>query len=240
MSTATNSQPLEELHPSIWRASQLGRATTECVDTGYPPLSNQLVGNGWPTGALVELLVQQPGIGEMRLLGPALARVAHRKIVLLQPPHSPNTIALAGLGVSPSSVVWVMPKTTADAVWAAEQILRSGSCGALVYWANQIRSENQRRLHLAAQHGKTLFWILRPLAAAIDASPAPLRLSLRPALGGLEIGFVKRRGPQRDEPLFLPLTQPHIVDRRLVDRMGKRPEVPAVDVLRGVDEFAPG
>lgn len=46
---------------------------------------------------------------------------------------------------------------------------------------------------------------MRPLAAAQDASPAPLRLALRPKPGGLEIEFVKRRGPQRDEPLFLPM-----------------------------------
>jgi len=51
-----------------------------------------------------------------------------------------------------------------------------------------------RRLHLAAQHGDTLFFLFRPLAAAQDASPAPLRLSLRPAAGGIEVGFVKRRG----------------------------------------------
>ena len=239
MSIAT-SHPLEELHPSIWRASQLGRATTECIDTGYAPLSNQLVGNGWPTGTLVELLLQQPGIGEMRLLGPALAQVAHRKIVMIQPPHPPNTIALAALGISPSNILWVTPKSTADAVWAAEQILRSGSCGALMYWANQIRPENQRRLHLAAQHGKTLFWILRPLAAALDASPAPLRLSLRPALGGIEVGFVKRRGPQRDEPLFLPMAQPYIAEQRRADRAKKRPEIPAVEVLRAPGELTPG
>jgi protein ImuA len=58
---------------------------------------------------------------------------------------------------------------------------------------------------LAAQADQALFFVLRPLAAAQDASPSPLRLSLRPADGGVNIGFVKRRGPQRDEPLFLPL-----------------------------------
>jgi protein ImuA len=53
--------------------------------------------------------------------------------------------------------------------------------------------------------------MLRPLAAAREASPAPLRLSLRPAAGGVDIGFVKRRGPQRDITLFLPLSTSTIV-----------------------------
>jgi protein ImuA len=64
-----------------------------CVDTGHAALSTQLPGGGWPTGALVDLLLQQPGIGELRLLRPALAAVAARRIVLLQPPHPPQALA---------------------------------------------------------------------------------------------------------------------------------------------------
>jgi len=154
---------------------------------------------------LVDLLVQQAGIGEIRLLAPALQAVAHRKIVMLQPPHSPQIIAMAGLGITPSALVWIKSESSSDALWAAEQVLRSGSCGALLFWAKHIRPESLRRLHLAAQAGETLFFVLRPLAAAQDACPAPLRLSLRAAPGGIAITFVKRQGPQRDEPLFLPL-----------------------------------
>jgi protein ImuA len=201
-------QNLEELHPTLWRASQLGRAETRCVDTGFPPLSNQLVGRGWPTGTLIELMVQQPGIGELRLLGPALAQVASRKIVMIQPPHTPHVPAMTALGVGPSDLIWVKPKSTNDMLWATEQVLRSGSCGAALLWTTQIRQEHLRRLHLAAQAGETLLYVFRPLAAAQDASPSPLRLSLRPAPGGLDITFVKRRGPVRDEALFLPLPGP--------------------------------
>lgn len=240
MNTVTINQSLEELHPSLWRASQLGRATTRCVDTGHLALSNQLVGKGWPTGTLIELLVQQPGIGEMRLLAPALAKVAEKKIVMIQPPHVPHAVGLASMGLSPSHFLWLTPKTSSDTLWAAEQVLRSGSCGALMLWANHIRTDSLRRLHLASQSGEALFWILRPLAAAQDASPAPLRLSLRPARGGLDIGFVKRRGPQRDEPLFLPLPEPYAVQHRKVAEIQKRPGVPAVGVLQGDEAIAPG
>ena len=198
----------EALHPSLWRASQLARSGTRCVDTGHAALSGQLPGGGWPAGTLVELLQQQPGIGEMRLLRPALQACAERRIVLLQPPHPPQALALAALGLPPSQLLWLRTSRSADALWAAEQVLRSGSCGALLFWANHARGESLRRLHLAAQAGETLFFMLRPLAAAQDASPAPLRLALRPAAGGMHIDFVKRRGPQRDAPLFLPLGLP--------------------------------
>jgi protein ImuA len=201
----TTAPPLEALHPSLWRASQLARSHTRCIDTGHPSLSNQLPGGGWPVGTMVDLLVQQAGIGEMRLLAPVLAQVAKRQIAILQPPHAPQALALAAMGIPPSAALWLRADRTADALWAAEQVLRSGSCGALLFWQTQIRSDSLRRLHLAAQSGETLFFMMRPMAAAQDASPAPLRLGLRPQAGGIQIEFVKRRGPQRDEPLFLPM-----------------------------------
>lgn len=210
MTTLATPQDLENLHPSLWRASQLGRSAARCIDTGHMALNNQLPGRGWPTGSLIDLMVQQPGIGELRLLAPALAAVAHRKIVMIEPPHPPHAIALAGLGLKPTNILWVKSKVTKDALWAAEQVLRSGSCGALLLWGNHFRSESLRRLHLAAQEGETIFFILRPLASVQDASPAPLRLTLRPAADGIEVGFVKRKGPQRDESLFLPLAVPHV------------------------------
>jgi protein ImuA len=196
----------ESVHPSLWLASQLARGGTRCIDTGHLALSAHLPGGGWPTGTLVDLLLPQPGIGEMRLLRPALAAVAERRVVLLQPPHPPQALALATLGVQPSQLIWLRADRTADALWAAEQVLKSGSCGALLFWQHHVRGEHLRRLHLAAQAGETLFFMMRPLAAGQDASPAPLRLALRPRSGGIEISFLKRRGPRRDATLFLPLT----------------------------------
>jgi len=227
VSDSTSVAP-ESLHPSLWRASQLARSGTRCIDTGHAALSAQLPGGGWPTGTLVDLLIQQPGIGELRLLRPALAEVARRRVVLLQPPHPPQALALAALGVPPSQLIWLRAGQTADALWAAEQVLRSGSCGALLFWPghagqNHVRADSLRRLHLAAQAGETLFFLMRPLAACQDASPAPLRLALRPQAGGVEIDFVKRRGPARDASLFLPLTS-HLVQRHaLVDRTAPAP-----------------
>ena len=196
----------ESIHPSLWRASQLARGMTRCIDTGHASLSAELPGGGWPVGHLIELLLQQNGIGELRLLQPALRSLDKRRIVLLQPPYSPQALAFAGMGLAPAQLLWIKPSRNADALWAAEQILRTDSCGALLCWQNQIRNESLRRLHLAAQGGSALFCMLRPLSYAPDASPATLRLRVTPADGGLQIGFAKRRGPQRDHPLFLALS----------------------------------
>lgn len=68
----------------------------------------------------------------------------------------------------------VKTQSTADSLWSAEQILRAGSCGALLFWAQHVKSSSLRRLHLAAQSSETLFVMIRPLATAQDSSPALL------------------------------------------------------------------
>ncbi len=67
---------LTQLHPSLWRASQVGGAAQRTTASGFEALDAQLPGGGWPHGTLTELLLAQPGVGEMRLLAPALAALA--------------------------------------------------------------------------------------------------------------------------------------------------------------------
>lgn len=139
----------------------MARAYGKTVDTGYAALSAELPGGGWPLGALVELLVQQPGVGEMRLLRPALARVAQqgqhaqharRPVVLLQAPHVPNALAFSYLGVPLDKLMWLRASKTADALWCAERVLQAGSCGALLCvagdltaWRETGRGRDRRR-----------------------------------------------------------------------------------------------
>jgi protein ImuA len=59
----------------------------------------QLPGGGWPTGALTELLLQHSGIDELRLLDPALAKIASRRVVMLEPPHTPQAETFVALGL---------------------------------------------------------------------------------------------------------------------------------------------
>lgn len=191
---------------SIWRADQMGSYQAAVTATGYPGLDQELPNGGWPSSTLIELLLQQAGIGEMRLLKPALCAIARQgRIAMVQPPHLPQAAAWSHWGVPADRFLWLKTARTADALWSAEQILRNGSCGALLFWQPQIRTEALRRLHLAAQGSSTMFWMLRPLSASEHASPAPLRLALRPAPAGIAVDIVKRRGPVSDRPVYLPL-----------------------------------
>ncbi|MGU7781399.1 translesion DNA synthesis-associated protein ImuA [Burkholderia sp. PU8-34] len=205
----------ESLHPTLWRGSQLARGGPRTIDTGFATLSAELPGGGWPVGGLVELLAAQPGCGEMRLLAPALARTVggKRPLALVAPPQAPHASALASLGVPADALLWLRAGSRADALWAAEQALKTGCCGALLLWQD-ARPDALRRLHLAAARaGDTLFVMLRPLSAARQPSPAVLRLALHPAPGGVAVEIVKRRGPARSELLVLDLPSPIVESR---------------------------
>jgi protein ImuA len=202
---SVNATRAEEIHPSLWRASQLARGGRRTLDTGYPALSTELPCGGWPIGGLVDLMVQVPGFGELRLLRPALSSLGERPVALLQPPHRPDGLGLDYIGLSLDQLLQINTPSSADAFWSAEQILRAGSCGALILWTQHAKASSLRRLHLAAQSSETLFIMVRPLTSAQDASPALLRLALRPSAEGLMVDIVKRRGPMRAEPLSISL-----------------------------------
>ncbi|MEX3937405.1 translesion DNA synthesis-associated protein ImuA [Paraburkholderia phymatum] len=213
----------EAIHPDLWKGNQLAHAASRVIPCGDEALAAELPGGGWPRGALTDLLVQQTGCGELRLLRPAFERLGLKPVVLLQPPHNIQPTAFAWWGLDPSGLLTVKAPKTADALWAAEQILRAGTCGALVFWQQHVRPEAVRRLHLAAQTSESLFFMVRPLATTRDASPAPLRLAIRAAKGGVDVQFLKRRGPARDEPLFVALTPSAILNVKRNATVDRRP-----------------
>lgn len=206
--SASAASIVSECPHAVWRADQMGSFRSPVIPSSHPELDRELPNGGWPASSLIELLLQQPGIGEMRLLRPALSAIERqRRIALVQPPHLPHIAAWSGWGLAPEHLLWIKAARSADALWSAEQILRNGSCGALLFWQTQVRSESLRRLHLAAQETDIVFWLIRPLSSAQDSSPAPLRLALRPAHAGMTIDIVKRRGPRRDDALYLQLDE---------------------------------
>ncbi len=191
------------LSGAVWRAGQMASASSPVTSSGHAALDAELPNHGWPRRGLIELLLPQSGIGELRLLRPALQALAGQRIALLQPPYQPQIATWCEWGLPPEQLLWIRTQRHADLLWSAEQILRNGSCGALLLWQGALRTEALRRLQLAAQASDMLCWLLRPLSFADDPSPAPLRLALRPLPGGVQLDVLKRRGPQCAAPIRL-------------------------------------
>jgi len=152
------------LHPTLWLGHQLGRQADITCTSGFAVLDAQLPGGGWPRRALSELLLRQPGIGEIRLLSPSLTAIQRsgRLVMLFDPPATLSAWALAQLGFDVEQLLIIntsaaqlppgRPKAVAhplggwarsdrglqvssgDSLWALEQALKSGHVGAIVAW----------------------------------------------------------------------------------------------------------
>ena len=193
-------------HPGIWRGSELARSACPSIASGFAALDAELPGGGWPRGALTEILPQHEGIGELRILGPALAQLASQGkfIAWIAPPYLPYAPALAAAGIGLARVLIVKTAGDGDSFWATEQALRSAACGGVLAWPREIRYTQLRRLQLAAEGGRCLAVLFRPTQAAREPTPAVLRIALATAAGGLALSILKRRGAPLSRPILLP------------------------------------
>lgn len=208
MPASAPSLPLADLPAEVWHADALAVSHAQVLSTGDAVLDAQLPGGGWPVGAMTEIL-QPPGVhSEWRLLLPALARSGRGPVVLVGAPQVPFAPALAAQGLHAQRLLWVTEPTAATRLWVAEQALRCAEVDAVLAWLPQARSDQLRRLQMAAAEHHKLLFVLRPAQAQWDASPAALRLCVAPAGEGtrgdaLEVQVLKRRGPPLAKPLHL-------------------------------------
>lgn len=192
-------------HGLVWRGGTLPRLALSCVSTGFTALDAELPGGGWQTGVLTELLPEHVGIGEVRALGPALANlsVKGRWLAWIEPPYLPYAPALEAAGIDLTKIMIVRARTQKESLWATEQALQSGVCGAVLAWPEKISFTQLRRLQIAAEGSPALALLFRPPHAAREASPAALRLSLRGFKGDLAVTILKRRGGPLVRPILL-------------------------------------
>jgi cell division inhibitor SulA/protein ImuA len=195
-------------HPAIWRGTSVARA--EVLSSGFGALDERLPGGGWPRSGLIELLVSRFGVGELTLLLPMLAALTSaplaRSCVWVAPPFEPFAPALAAHGVVLERVLVVrVPaaqkrnrRGSLDGIlWAFEQSLGSGACDLVMAWAKRPRSKEVRRLQLAAEGGRTLGVLFRPLQAARESSHAVLRMAIEPSAYGVRVNLLKSKGGVR-------------------------------------------
>jgi hypothetical protein len=162
----------------VWKGRQRA-APVGLQPTGHSALDEALPAGGWPASALSEILLSADGSGELRLLWPTLARLTEggERVVLVAPPYIPYPQAWLAAGIDMGQVSLIQASDR-DALWAAEQCLRSGSCAAVLCWPRQVDDRALRRLQVAAETGQTLAFACRPMAAAHNPSPAALRVAI--------------------------------------------------------------
>jgi cell division inhibitor SulA/protein ImuA len=205
-------------HPKVFRLGQFGSATltdSEFVQSRFAELDAELPGGGWARPGLTEILTNHIGVGEISLLlkGACTSRgnankSAVRTLWVLPPnqPWIPYAPGLVQRGINLDHLAIVHPKKNDEALWAAEQALKSGACQAVIVWLNSVYCNplSLRRLLQSANAGKAMGFLIRPLEAAATPSPASLRIALHPAgEGKLRLDLLKRRGLPQEKSITL-------------------------------------
>jgi cell division inhibitor SulA len=159
---------------------------------------------------LTEILPAHQGIGELRLLGSALAGLTRRglRLAWIAPPHLPYAPALAAAGIDTEKLVIVRTLSADQTLWAAEQTIASNACGAVLVWPHRPKYAQLRRLQIAAEGSRTGVFLFRPPEASGEPSPAALRIAVAAASGGLALHLLKRRGFPLLQPVLLPAMPP--------------------------------
>ncbi len=199
-------------YPGIWRGGAEPVSSIRTQASGNASLDALLPGGGWPIGSLIEILVENDGLGELGLILPALAALtrSRRRVAIIAPPYLPYPPALTAAGIDLDHLVQI-DADVADSHWSAEQCLRAGCCAAVVHWLPKADYRQLRRLQLAAETGGALAFVFRPVQAMDQSSPAALRLGISHSKTGTCIEVLKCRG---------------IMDGRLKRRLPLRAENP--------------
>ncbi|PXF29713.1 hypothetical protein WH50_19265 [Pokkaliibacter plantistimulans] len=193
-----------ENHHLIWR----GRHPHGAADTqssGYAVLDEYLQG-GFPRHDVIE--IDSPcGIGELRLLLPYLQQQeTPRLLVFIAPPGLLSAELLLAAGIDLQQVLVLQPESDKDALWAAEQCLKSGSSHGVVMWHRQLDVHQLKRLQLAAQEGRASLFLFRTAQRIKVSLPVALSLQLRPHAQGLRVRINKRRGGWAEQPFTLDMS----------------------------------
>jgi hypothetical protein len=190
--------------PGVWRG--LGQRRPDTEATGNAQLDLALVG-GWPVGALSQIVGSETGLG-FTLMLPLLARMsqAGRPVALVAPPYIPYAPALRDAGVNLQHLLWIAPKDRMDALWATEQMLRSGLFGTVAVWGPPFDASVERRLQLAAETGRSI-GIVSHAQAVQGHSIAAVRLQVSVAASGLQVEVLRCRGARAGSRLHYPAAQ---------------------------------
>jgi cell division inhibitor SulA len=202
----TNLTQLLDSTPQLWKGRQASHGQRG-LSSSHAGLDARLPGRGWPLGAVTELISQNPGLGEFRLLFPALADLGSQGqwIILVDPPWIPYPAALRGHGLLLERLLLVRTHGARESLWACEQALGNGRGGAVLAWPGAVDFARLRRLQMAAESSAKLAFLFRPESAARESSPAALRLRLEPGgRQGTLIHILKCRGARPTEPVRIP------------------------------------
>ncbi|PMG14410.1 recombinase RecA [Vibrio splendidus] len=189
----------------IWTGLQ---STTQgsTTSTGYSQLDKQLDG-GFPTHGVIEVESQQ-GIGELRLLTPYLDQQNSQKLaIFINPPGKICAEFFSSQGIELENILIIQPQRDLDALWAAEQCLKSGACHSVLLWGVDLEIHQTKRLQAASETGKCLQFHFKATSHNQLSLPVSLSMKLSSHAQGLKVEVTKRKGSWSYGSFILDMSQ---------------------------------
>ncbi|GMM75446.1 translesion DNA synthesis-associated protein ImuA [Vibrio alginolyticus] len=178
----------------VWQAN-LTKADPQQLQTssGFSELDD-LLGGGFPPHGVVEM-ESIGSIGELRLLAPYLkATQTNGVTAFIQPPALVNSLFLHYIGLDINQVWVVTPTHPKDALWAAEQCLKSGVCSNVLLWQEELEIHQVKRLQVASEQGSCPLFMLKTDTTNRLSLPVSLSLKLKGDEQGIHVEVLKRKG----------------------------------------------
>lgn len=163
----------------------------EFEGSGYSDLDAQLTG-GLPKKGVITLL-SPCGIGELRLLLPTLVN-KQGLCVFINPPGMLCAEFFYHQGIELERILLINTRSANEALWSAEQCLKSGTCEAVLLWQNQLEVHHVQRLQLACNLGECRQFIFQAPTQQSLSLPVNLSLHLKAEEQGLSIAIAKQKG----------------------------------------------
>jgi len=178
----------------VWQANLTKVDAHQSLNSsGFPEL-DALLGGGFPPQGVVEM-ESIGSVGELRLLAPYLKTSLSRGVTaFIQPPALMNSLFLHGIGLDINQVWVITPKHQHDALWTAEQCLKSGVCANILLWQDELEIHQVKRLQVASEQGACPLFILKPNMLNRLSLPVSLSLKLQGHKQGVSVEVLKRKG----------------------------------------------
>jgi protein ImuA len=151
------------------------------VSTSISALDAMLPNRGLQRGTLSEWIAAEPGSGAVSL-AMRVARQAQQggPLIIVDRQRQIYAPAISASKVSLAHTILIHPRSRADELWAIEQSLRCSGVGAVLCQVDHLKTQEFRRLQLAAESGTAVGLLLRSATAQSQSGWADIRLLVSP------------------------------------------------------------
>ncbi|ALR15108.1 translesion DNA synthesis-associated protein ImuA [Vibrio natriegens] len=178
----------------VWQANLTKADSHQFLNSSAFPELDALLGGGFPPHGVIEM-ESVGSVGELRLLAPYLKSSLTKGVTaFIQPPALMNPLFLHSIGLDINQVWVITPEHQRDALWAAEQCLKSSVCSNVLLWQDELEIHQVKRLQVASEQGSCPLFMLKPIRANRLSLPVSLSLKVQGSEQGVSVEVLKRKG----------------------------------------------